>query len=152
MFSILFFLPSFLASTQRSTKNNIRMNASVAYRLARGPLRQRIYNTSLMGHVTRGKEKELFGWKQFRRLSESKPIKSKPPTPKHLSSKSNSKSKSIATATTTTALQRIFDYWNDAFATPGRDDASLVRYPSWKTPVGLGRLCRDPDFCAHGDH
>jgi uncharacterized membrane protein YeiH len=98
-------------------------------------------------------EKELFGWKQFRRLSESKPTKSKTPTPEHLSSKSTSKStsksksKSIAAATTTTTtttttatpLQRMFDYWNDAFATPGRDDASLARYPSWKTPGGLLR-------------
>jgi hypothetical protein len=69
-------------------------------------------------------------------LSESKPTKSTPAStkPKHLPSKSKSKPKSI---TTTKPLQRLFDHWNDAFSTPGRDDASLARYPSWKTPGGL---------------
>jgi len=111
------------------------MIASVAYQLARGPSRQRIYSASLI---------------QFRRLSESKPTKSKTPLiptkqqPKHLpSSKSKVNPKPIITTTTTTTtitpLQRLANYWNNTFSTPGRDDASLARYPTIRTPGGLLR-------------
>lgn len=94
----------------------------------------------LIGKGNPGKEKEIFCWNQFRLLSVSKPTKPKTPIPikpKHLPSKS--KLITTTTAIATSPLQSLFDYWNDAFSSPGRDDASLARYPSWKTPGGLLR-------------
>lgn len=107
------------------------MNASVAHRAARWP--SRIQKASSIGYKYEHRiwEKQLFCWGHLRRLSQSQ---SKSESKVNLSSKSPSRPTTLFQK-----LLRFGDFKRLSVTSGGRDDASLARYPGWKTPGGLLR-------------